>query len=129
MMNDTLAIALSAINNYDRTGKKSIDLNPTSKTIETVLTILNEQGFIGKFEKLTESKGGFLRLHLLGNINKCCVIKPRFAVKLDDFEKFEKRYLPAKGVGLLIISTSKGFMTHYEAFEKKIGGKLIAYCY
>lgn len=129
MMNDTLAIALSAINNYDRTGKKSIDVNPTSKIIERVLTILNEQGFVGKFDKLTDSKGGFLRLYLLGNINKCGVIKPRFAVKLTDFEKFEKRYLPAKGVGILIISTSKGFITHYEAFEKKTGGKLIAYCY
>ena len=129
MMNDTLATALSAINNYDRTGKKTIDINPSSKVIEKVLTIFNEQGFVGQFEKLTEAKGGFLRLHLLGNLNKCGVIKPRFAVKIGDFEKFEKRYLPAKGVGILIISTSKGFMTNYEAFDKKIGGRLIAYCY
>jgi len=129
MMNDTLATALSAINNYDRTGKKSIDINPTSRVIESVLTLFNEHGFVGQFEKLTEAKGGFLRVHLLGNINKCGVIKPRFAVKLNDFEKFEKRYLPAKGVGILIISTNKGFMTHYDAFEKKLGGKLIAFCY
>jgi len=129
MMNDTLATALSAINNYDRTGKKAIDVNPTSKVIERVLTLFNEHGFVGQFEKLTEAKGGFLRLHLLGNINKCGVIKPRFAVKLNDFEKFEKRYLPAKGVGILIISTNKGLMTHYDAFDKKLGGKLIAFCY
>ncbi len=128
-MNDTLAVALSAINNYDRAGKKMIVVNPTSKVIEHVLKILNEQGFIGSFERITDAKGGFLRLHLLGNINKCGVIKPRFSVKPNDFEKFEKRYLPAKGVGILIVSTNKGLMTHYEAFEKKIGGRLIAYCY
>jgi small subunit ribosomal protein S8 len=129
MMNDTLAIALSAINNYDRTGKKTIVVNPTSKVIERVLIILNEQGFVGSFEKMSEEKGGFLKLNLLGNINKCGVIKPRFAVKIADFEKFEKRYLPAKDVGLLIVSTNKGLMTHYEAFKKKLGGRLIAYCY
>jgi small subunit ribosomal protein S8 len=128
-MNDTLAIALSAINNYDRAGKKSIVVNPTSKVIERVLIILNEQGFVGSFEKMSDEKGGFLNLNLLGNINKCGVIKPRFAVKTADFEKFEKRYLPAKNVGLLIVSTNKGLMTHYEAFEKKLGGRLIAYCY
>lgn len=129
MMNDTLAVALSAINNYDRSGKKIIVINPSSKVIEGVLKIFNEQGFVGAFEKLSDEKGGFLQLHLLGNINKCGVIKPRFAIKQEDFKKFEKRYLPAKGVGLLIVSTNQGLMTHYDAFEKKIGGRLIAYCY
>lgn len=129
MMNDTLATALSAVNNYDRAGKKVIVVNPSSKVIEKVLKILNEQGFVGSFEKITGEKGGYLRLHLLGNINKCGVIKPRFAAKIDDFEKFEKRYLPAKGIGLLIVSTNKGMMTHYEAVENNLGGRLIAYCY
>ncbi len=129
MMNDTLAVALSAVNNYDRTGKKMIVISPTSKVIRHVLKILNEHDFVGSFEKMSDEKGGFLRLHLLGNINKCGVIKPRFAVKTTDFEKFEKRYLPAKGVGLIIVSTNKGLMTHYDAFEKNLGGRLIAYCY
>jgi len=129
MMNDILAVALSVINNYDRTSKKYAVINPSSKVVEGILDILNRYNFIGSFERTTKQRGGFLKVHLLGRINKCGVIKPRFAVKVDDFEKFEKRYLPAKGVGLLIISTNKGLMTHYEAFEKKIGGRLIAYCY
>ena len=129
MMNDTLAVALSAVNNYDRTGKKMIIINPTSKVIEPVLKILNEHDFVGSFEKISAEKGGFLRLHLLGNINKCGVIKPRFAVKTTDFEKFEKRYLPAKGVGLIIVSTNKGLMSHKDAEEKNIGGCLIAYMF
>ncbi|MBD3361941.1 30S ribosomal protein S8 [Candidatus Woesearchaeota archaeon] len=129
MMNDPLAVALSAVNNYDRGGKKMIVVNPSSKVIEKILNILNEQGFVGSFEKVSGEKGGFLKLNLLGKINKCGVIKPRFSVKVDDFKKFEKRYLPAKGIGLLIISTNQGLMTHYEAFEKNVGGRLIAYCY
>ena len=129
MMNDTLATALSVINNYDKTGKKEVVINPISKVIEVVLTIFNEQGYVGSYEKITENKGGFLKLNLLGNINKCGVIKPRFAASTNDFEKFEKRYLPAKGVGFLIVSTNQGMMTQYEAFEKKLGGRLIAFCY
>ena len=60
---------------------------------------------------------------------KCGAIKPNFSVKKDGFEKFEKRYLPAKDFGVLIVSTSQGIMTHVEAKEKKLGGKLIAYVY
>ncbi len=47
----------------------------------------------------------------------------------EEFEKFEKRFLPAKDFGFLILSTSKGIMTHLAAKEKSIGGKLLAYVY
>ena len=69
------------------------------------------------------------KVELEGNINKCGVIKPRHAVKKDEFEKFEKRYLPAKNFGILIVTTPEGIMTHYEAKERGIGGRLLAYMY
>jgi len=50
-------------------------------------------------------------------------------VKAGEFEKFEKRFLPARGFGILIISTTSGVITHEEAREKNIGGKLIGYIY
>ena len=65
----------------------------------------------------------------MGNINKCGSIKPRYNIKKEDYEKFEKRYLPAKDFGFLIVSTSKGVMSHMEAKEKNIGGRLLAYFY
>ena len=68
-------------------------------------------------------------MNLLRNINDCGVVKPRFSFKVKDLEKFEKRYLPAKGMGILIVSTSKGYLTHEEAKKQNIGGRLIAYCY
>ncbi|MEM3026452.1 MAG: 30S ribosomal protein S8, partial [Thermoproteota archaeon] len=43
--------------------------------------------------------------------------------------KFEKMFLPAFNVGLLIVSTPQGLMTHSEAKSRKIGGRLIAYVY
>ena len=76
-----------------------------------------------------DSKGNILKLHLLGKINKCAVIKPRFIVGKDDYEKYEKRFLPARNMGFMIVTTSSGVMTHDEAKKKGIGGKLVAYCY
>lgn len=129
MSNDTLANALSAILNHEIAGKKEIVLHPVSKMINNVLGILNSNMYLGSFEKITDARGGFVKLNLLGNINKCGVVKPRFSVGWQDFEKFEKRYLPAKGMGIIIISTPKGLMTLDEARQKRIGGKLVAYCY
>lgn len=129
MNNDPLANALSAILNYEISGKREIVLSPTSKLILGVLKILNDNQYIGKHDVITDARGGFIRLHLLGNINKCGVIKPRFSAGWQDFDKFEKRYLPAKAIGIIIISTPQGLMTLDEAREKKIGGRLVAYCY
>lgn len=129
MNNDPLANALSAILNHEKVGKKEIIINPTSKIILNVLKILQANMYVGSTENITDARGGIIKLNLLGNINKCGVIKPRFSVSWDNFDKFEKRYLPAKGMGIIIISTPKGMMTLDEAREKKIGGKLIAYCY
>jgi small subunit ribosomal protein S8 len=129
MLNDPLANALSGILNYDKIGKKQYLMHPASNVIKKVITILNEQGYVGAAEEVTASRGGVVKVNLLGNINKCGVIKPRFAITMDEYEKFEKRFLPAKGVGVLIISTIKGLMTHEQAKEKNLGGRLIAFCY
>jgi len=97
--------------------------------IKMVFTIMNEQGYLGSFEEVNDGKGGVLKVYLLGNINKCGVIKPRFSTTKHEFEKWEKRYLPAKDFGIIVVSTPQGLMTHYSAKEKQSGGKLIAYCY
>ncbi len=129
MLNDSLANALSVINNYDKSGRRVCIVTPSSKLMKKVIELLNAEGYVGAYEVVTEARGMVLKVNLLGKINKCCVIKPRFSVKVDNFEKFEKRYLPAKSVGCLIVSTSKGIFTHEEAKKKGIGGRLLAYCY
>jgi len=129
MLNDPLAAALTKMLNAERVGKKEVVIRPASKLIKKVLNLMNENNYIGIFEENTDDKGGLLKVHLLGNVNKCGVIKPRFSSKNREFEKWEKRYLPAKDFGIILVSTPLGIITHLQAKEKKVGGKLIAYCY
>ncbi len=72
---------------------------------------------------------GAFKVQLVGKINACGTIKPRFAVKKTDWNKWEQRYIPSKDFGMLIVSTPKGMMTNSEAKEKNTGGRLIAYVY
>jgi len=129
MLNDPLANVLSYVNNHERLGRKEITVANNSKFIRQILTILNENGYLGEYKEIEDGKGKLLEINLIGAINKTGVIKPRFNVKKDDFEKFEKRYLPAKDFGIMIVSTSKGLLTHVQAKEKALGGRLICYCY
>ena len=129
MLNDTLANALSAILNAEKIGKKECIIMPPSKIIRDIFKIMNENGYIGSFEEVVNQKGNLLKINLLGNINKCGAIKPRYSFKKGEYERFEIRYLPAKGFGIVFVSTSKGIMSHNEAKKKGIGGKLLAYCY
>ena len=129
MFNDPLAAALSNVINAERVGKREVVIKPASSLIKRVLTIMNEHGYIGQFEEVDDGKGGVLKVHLLGNLNKCGVIKPRFSTSKNELEKWEKRYLPAKDFGIILVSTPQGVLTHLLAKEKQTGGKLIAYCY
>lgn len=129
MLNDSLANAISLMLNNEAIGRHECLLKPVSKVIKEVLKVMKENGYVGDFTEFEDSKGNYIKLNLIGHINKCGVIKPRYNMKNNEFEKFERRYLPAKDVGIIIISTSKGIMNHYDAKSKKIGGRLLAYCY
>ena len=129
VLNDTLANMMSHILSYENIGKKEVTLVHNSKITRKVLDVLKEEGYVGDYEVIEDGKGGKIKLNLLSNVNKCGVVKPRYQVKKEDFEKFEKRYLPAKGFGVIIVSTSHGIITNAQAKEKGIGGKLLAYCY
>ena len=73
--------------------------------------------------------GGKIRIQLLGKINKCGVVSPRFAVAKSDYSLWERRFLPAVGIGILVVSTSKGIMTHTDAEKLNEGGRLLGYVY
>ena len=129
MLNDPLAATLAKILNAERVGKREVVIRPSSVIIKKILGIMNDHNYVGSFEETIDGQGAALKLNLLGNINRCGVIKPRFSTKKSELEKWEKRYLPAKNFGFILVSTSQGLMTHVQAKEKKLGGKLIAYCY
>ncbi|MBI2652428.1 30S ribosomal protein S8 [Candidatus Woesearchaeota archaeon] len=129
MLNDPLANAMSLILNNELIGKSECLIKPVSKVIKELLKVMKENGYVGDFKEVIDSRGNYIQLSLTGSINKCGVIKPKYSVQSDDFEKFEKRYLPAKDLGILVVSTPKGIITHYDAKSKKTGGRLLAYCY
>lgn len=128
MLHDILADALVAMKNAERVGKSEC-VTRASKIIKSVLKILQDHNYIGSFEFIDDGKSGKFKIELKGKIIDCNVIKPRFSVRVDEFEKYEKRFLPAREVGLLVISTPKGVIDHKKAKELHIGGKLLAYCY
>lgn len=128
-MNDSLANALSLILNDEKIGRGKSTIKPASKIIKKVLDIMKNNRYIGDFEEIEDGRGNMIKVNLLGNINKCGVIKPRYSVKKDQYEKFEERYLLAKGMGILMVSTPLGIISHDEAKKKDIGGRLLAYCY
>ena len=129
MLNDPLANMLSKIMNAEKVSKTICEIKPISSTVKRVLKIMQEKRYIGGFEEIEDRKGNFIKINLIGQINKCGAIKPKYPVKHDKFEKFEERYLPAKDFGMIIVSTTQGIMTHVEAKEKNLGGVLLAYCY
>lgn len=129
MLNDILANALSKILNAEKRSRDTVSITPSSKIIKKVLEVMQDNLFIGEFKEISDNRGNVLKVNLLGKINNCCVIRPRHSVKIESYEKFEQRFLPAKDFGMIVISTNKGIMTLEEARKKKLGGRLIAYCY
>ena len=126
---DTLANAINAIKVAESKGKAQAAIKPASKIIREVLLLLQKEGYVGEFEVIDDGKSGEIALKLAGRIMNCGVIKPRFPVGKGDWEKFEERYLPARDVGLLIVSTPQGMLTQKQAKEKGIGGRLLCYVY
>jgi small subunit ribosomal protein S8 len=127
-LNDPLADSLSKINNAVKALNKTVTLKK-SKFLLSVLDVLKDNGYVGNYEIVVDGRGDKVIVSLLGTINECKVIKPRFPVKLEEMESFEKRFLPAKDFGVLIISTNKGLLTQKSAKDTHVGGTLVAYCY
>ncbi|MDE1853045.1 MAG: 30S ribosomal protein S8 [Thaumarchaeota archaeon] len=124
-----LANLFASLQNAEMRNKKETVVIPASNLASEVLKVLQKRKYIGEFEYIDDGVGGKLRVQLLGKINKCGVISPRFPVKSLKLVNWEHRYLPAVGVGTLIVSTPQGVMSHVEAQDKKIGGRLIGYVY
>ena len=126
---DTLTNGLITIINNEMRNKRECIISPASKLLGRVLRIMQLNGYIGEFEFIDDGIAGKFKIQLLGRINKCGVISPRYSVRKNGFTRWERQYLPAGGVGILIVSTPLGVMSHSEAQDKKLGGRLVGYVY
>ena len=129
MLQDPLNDAMATIRNAEATGKAECLIRPASKLIGRVLKVMQENDYIKAFELVEDGRGNLYKVSLVGSINNCGVIKPRFAVKRTDLEKFEARYLPAQDFGVLILTTTEGVISQTKAKQIGVGGKLLAYVY
>ena len=129
MQFDPLSDAFVRIYNAEQAGHYEVSINPASKLLESMLTIMQSAGYVGEFERIADGRGDAFRVELVGAINRCGVIKPRHSVKRADFDKWESRYLPARDFGLLIVSTNQGVMNHHDAKKERVGGRLLAYIF
>ncbi len=124
-MND----ALATIKNAEASGQTSCAIRPASKLVGRVLNVMQENRYVRGFEFKEDVRGGYFQVELRGNVNDCGVISPRFSVKRKDLETYEARYLPAQDFGVLILTTTKGVLSHSRAKDEGIGGRLLAYVY
>jgi len=129
---DPLANALSTIMNNEMRGHREAVITPASKLIAMVLRVMQKHGYVGEFEHIDDGRWGKIKVQLLGRINKCGVIKPRLPVKYSDLRRMPywlRKYLPSRDIGIIIISTPQGVVSHREALERGVGGILLAYVY
>lgn len=129
MLHDPLSDAMSVIKNAEKAGKVDCIVKPSSKLIGRVLKVMHDNGYIKGFEQVEDGRGGKFRVQLTGQINDCGVVKPRYSIRKQEFEKWESRFLPAQDFGVLILTTTKGVVSHYKAKEIGTGGKLLAFVY
>ncbi len=131
-MLDTLANAVTSLVNAEARAKKEALIMPASRLIVEVLKVMQREGYIGEIEYIDDGRQGKLRVQLLGRINKAGVIKPRYSVKVKELTRMPpwlRKFLPSREIGILILSTPHGVMSHREALAKKTGGVLLAYVY
>ena len=129
MLIDPLVNALNTILVHENRHKKECIIAPASNLVGTVLRIFQGKGYVGEIEFIDDGRQGKFRVQLFGRINECKAVKPRFSVKVKGLERYEKRFLPSRDLGTLIISTPKGIITHQEAREQNSGGRVLAYIF
>ena len=124
MSQNIISDALNKIMNAKKAKKTIVEVSYHSKLLSSILAIAKLEGYIKSYKA-----DGKKMVIEIDKLNHCKAISPRYTVKVGEIEKYEKRYLPAKNFGTIIVSTSKGLMTHRNAQDKNIGGSLVAYFY
>lgn len=126
---DTIADMLTRIRNASSAKHDSVDV-PASKVKKAIAQILLDEGYIQGFEVIDDNKQGVIRIVLKYGANKAQTItgirrvsKPglRIYTNVEDMPKV------MKGLGIAILSTSKGIMTDKQARKANVGGEVLAY--
>ncbi len=126
---NVLADALKSLYNAEKRGKRQVLVRPSSKVIIKFLRVMQKFGYIGDVTLVDDHRSGKIVVNLIGRLNKCGVISPRFDVKVADTEKIIANLLPSRQFGHVVITTSQGIMDLEEARSKHTGGKILGFFY
>lgn len=129
VMTDPIADFLTRIRNANTVYMEKVEI-PASKTKLGLANILKEEGYIKDVEYIEDGKQGFLRLYLKYGANREKVITGLKRISRPGLRVYaQKDELPKVlgGLGIAIISTSKGLMTDREARKAGVGGEVMCY--
>merc|ERR1711977_434953 len=98
--------ALKSITNAERRGKRQVLIRPCSKVIVKFLQVMMRNEYIGEFEIVDDHRAGKIVVNLVGRLNKCGVLSPRFDVTLDKIEQLASDILPSRQFGHLVMTTT-----------------------
>lgn len=125
---DTVADLLTRIRNASSSHHDTVDI-PASKVKKAILQILVDEGYIAKFTEIEDNKQGVLRVTLkyIGKKPVITGLKRVSKPGLRIYKNIEDMPKVMKGLGIAIISTSKGIMTDRQARRENVGGEVMAF--
>ena len=128
-ISDTIADLLTRIRNASTAKHATVDI-PASNVKKSITQILADEGYIKDFSVVDDGKQGIIRVTLKYTDGKTPVISGLRRVSkpgLRIYSSSEEMPQVRKGLGIAIVSTSKGIMTDKKARELNVGGEVLAY--
>ena len=128
-MTDPIADMLTRIRNANTVGHETVEI-PASKMKKAIAEILKEEGYITDFEVIEDDKQGMIKVTMKYGANKEKVISGIKKISKPGLKVYAKAGEVPKvlgGLGIAIISTSKGIVSDKEARKLGVGGEVICY--
>lgn len=126
---DAIADLLTRIRNASASRHATVDV-PSSNMKKSIVQILEDEGYIKSYQVIDDGKQGIIRITLKYTENRSPVITGLRRVSkpgLRIYSSCEDMPKVRKGLGIAIVSTSKGVMTDKKARELHVGGEVLAY--
>ena len=126
---DTIADMLTRIRNANSAKHNMVDI-PASKMNKAIAQILVDEGYVKSFQVIEDGKQWIIRMTLKYGENKSQIISGLRRVSkpgLRIYSSCEDMPKVMKGLGIAIVSTSKGVMTDREARKQNVGGEVLAF--
>lgn len=132
MMTDPIADLLTRIRNASKAKKNAVDI-PASSLKREIVRILQENKYVNDMVELPDNKQGILRVYLRYNRDDEPVLKKIERISKPGLRLYSSavkiKATTHNARGMMIVSTSQGVMTNYEAAKKGVGGELICRCW